>query len=137
MNLGSAALRKLRAIASVCLPVALLGSTFVSNSLAQQSSANPMRLTLEQATTLALKQNHSIHLRSLSVEQMQNKKDESRASYLPQLKTSGSVLHVTELEGVQIPAGALADPPPIDPVPAQSLVIGQGSDTALHRGCGA
>jgi outer membrane protein TolC len=136
MNFDSAVLREIRAAAKVCLPLALLGSTFVSNLLAQQSPANPMRLTLEQATALALKQNHSIHLRSLSVEQVQNKKDEARSSYLPQLKTSGSVLHVTELEGVQFPAGALGTYPPIGPVPAHPLVVGQGSDTAYTGGVG-
>ena len=70
-----------------------------------------MQLTLEQAINLAEKQNHSIHLRSLSVEQTQSKKDEARSNYLPQIKTSGSVLHVTELEGIAIPAGAFGHYP--------------------------
>jgi outer membrane protein TolC len=65
-----------------------------------------MQLTLEQAINLALKQNHSIRFRSLSVEQMQSKKDEAKSNYLPQIKASGGVLHVTEFEGVEIPAGA-------------------------------
>src|SRR6201999_2320122 len=96
--------RELRSAARLCLPLALLGSTFVTSSVAQQASAGPMQLTLEQAIDLALKQNHSIHLRNLSVEQMQSKKDEARSNYLPQIKASGSVLHVPELEGVAIPA---------------------------------
>jgi outer membrane protein TolC len=95
-----------------------------------------MRLTLEQAINLALKQNRSIHLRSLSVEQTQSKKDEARSNYLPQLKTSGSILHLTELEGVAIPAGSFGSYPSTGPVPAQSLVIGQGSDTAYTGGVG-
>ena len=103
MKSASAARRELRAAARLCLPLALLGSTFITTSVAQQSSANPMQLTLEQAINLALKQNHSVHLRSLSVEQMQSKKDEARSNYLPQLKASGSVLHVTELAGVADP----------------------------------
>ena len=95
-----------------------------------------MRLTLEQAINLALKQNRSIHLRSLSVEQTQSKKDEARSNYLPQLKTSGSILHLTELEGVAIPAGSFGSYPSTGPVPTQSLVIGQGSDTAYTGGVG-
>jgi outer membrane protein TolC len=43
----------------------------------------PIQLTLEQASNRALKQNHSVHLRSLSVEQMQSRKDEARSNYLP------------------------------------------------------
>ena len=88
-----------------------------------------MQLTLEQAIKLALKQNHSIHLRSLSVDQMQSKKGEARSNYLPQVKASGSVLHITELAGVEIPAGAFGSFPSTGPVPAKSLFIDQGSDT--------
>ena len=95
-----------------------------------------MQLTLEQAIKLALKQNHSIHLRSLSVDQMQSKKDEARSEYLPQMKTSGGVLHVTAVEGVDIPPGAFGNYPSTGPVPAKSLTIGQGSETWYTGGVG-
>ena len=95
-----------------------------------------MQLTLEQAINLALKQNHSVRLRSLSVEQMQSKKDEARSNYLPQFKASGSVLHITELEGVEIPAGAFGSYVSTGPVPAKSLLIDQGSDTGYVGGVG-
>jgi outer membrane protein TolC len=136
MTSASAARQELRTAARLCLPLALLGSTFVATSVAQQSSANPMQLTLEQAINLALKQNHSVHLRSLSVEQMQNKKDEARSNYLPQLKASGGVLHVTELEGVAIPAGAFGSYPSTGPVPSKPLFIDQGSATWYTGGVG-
>jgi outer membrane protein TolC len=95
-----------------------------------------MRLTLEQAINLALKQNRSVHLRSLSVDQMQSKKDEARSNYLPQLKASGGVLHITELEGVAIPGGAFGNYPSTGPIPAKSLVIDQGSATGYVGGAG-
>ena len=95
-----------------------------------------MQLTLEQAINLALKQNHSIHLRSLSVEQMQSKKDEARSNYLPQVKTSGSVLHVTELAGIEIPTGALGGYTSTGPIPTQSLSVGQGGLTGYTGGVG-
>jgi len=136
MKSCSAARGEIRAAARLCLPLALLGSTFVTTSVAQQSSTNPMQLTLEQAINLALKQNRSIHLRSLSVEQTQSKKDEARSNYVPQLKTSGSILHLTELEGVEIPAGSLGSYPSTGPVPTQSFFVGQGSDTAYTGGVG-
>src|SRR5277367_4969144 len=136
MTSGSSARREVRAVARLCFPLALLGSTFVTTSVAQQSSANPMQLTLEQAINLALKQNHSVHLRSLSVERMQSKKDEARSNYLPQIKTSGSVLHVTEVEGIAIPAGAFGSYPSTGPVPSKPLVIDQGSATWYTGGVG-
>jgi outer membrane protein TolC len=95
-----------------------------------------MRLTLDQAIDLALKQNHSVRLQSLSVEQMQSKNDEAWSNYLPQIKTSGSVLHVTELAGVEIPAGAFGSYPSAGPVPLKSLFIDQGSATGYTGGVG-
>jgi outer membrane protein TolC len=137
MTSASAARRELRAAARLCLPLALLlGSTFITTSVAQQSSANPMQLTLEQAINLALKQNHSVRLRSLSVEQMQSRKDEAKSNYLPQIKASGSVLHVTQFEGVEIPAGAFGSYQSTGPVPAKSLVIDQGGLTGYMGGVG-
>jgi outer membrane protein TolC len=131
-----AARRELRVTVRRCLPLALLGSTFVASAVAQQPSANPMQLTLDQAINLALKQNHSVHLRSLSVEQMQSKKDEARSNYLPQVKASGNILHITEIEGVEFPAGAFGNFPSTGPVPSKSLIIDQGSDTAYTGGVG-
>jgi outer membrane protein TolC len=136
MTSASAARRELRAATRLYLLLALLGSILVATSLAQQSSAKPMQLTLEQAINLALKQNHSVHLRSLSVEQMQSKKDEARSNYLPQIKTSGGVLHVTELEGIAIPAGTFGSYPSTGPVPSKPLVIDQGSATWYTGGVG-
>jgi outer membrane protein TolC len=95
-----------------------------------------MRLTLDQAIDLALKQNHSVHLRSLSVEQMQSMKDEARSNYLPQIKASGGTLHVTELAGIEIPAGAFGRFPSTGPVPSTSLFIDQGAATGYTGGVG-
>ena len=136
MTSAPAARRRFRTVATLCLPLALLGSTFIGTSVAQQSSSDPMQLTLEQAINLALKQNHNVRLRSISVEQMQRKKDEARSGYLPQIKTSGSVLHVTELEGVAIPAGAFGSYPSTGPVPSKPLFVDQGSATWYTGGVG-
>lgn len=118
------------------LPLSILGWALCMQAVAQEPSPAPTRLTLYQAIDLALKQNHSVRLRSLSVEQMQSKKDEARANYLPQIKASGSTLHITELEGVAIPAGAFGSPPSAGPVPSKSLFIDQGSATWFTGGVG-
>jgi outer membrane protein TolC len=101
-------------------------------STAQQNS--PVHLSLNQAIDLAIKQNRSVHLRSLAVEDMHSKKDEARSNYMPQLKTSGGIHHVTELAGVEIPASAFGNFPSTGSVPAKSLFIDQGSDTAYTGG---
>jgi outer membrane protein TolC len=126
----------LRSAAWMFVPLSLLGWVFCTHAVAQQSTPAPMRLTLDEAIDLALKQNHSVRLRSLSIEQMQSKKDEARANYLPQIRASGSTLHVTELAGIEIPAGAFGNYPSTGPVPSKSLFIDQGSATGYIGGVG-
>jgi outer membrane protein TolC len=126
----------LRSAGWLFLLLSLLGSAFCTPVVAQPSSPTPMRFTLDQAIDLALKQNHSVRLGSLSVEQMQSKRDEARSNYLPQIKASGSTLHVTELEGIEIPAGAFGSHPSTGPIPSKSLFIDQGSATWYTGGVG-
>ena len=133
---ASIARLKPRAAAWLLLPLSLLGSTFATRTVAQQPAQTPMRLTLDQAIDLALKQNYSVRLRSLSVEQMQSKKDEAQSNYLPQIKASGSTLHLTELAGIEIPAGAFGSYASTGPVPSKSLFIDQGSATGYTGGVG-
>jgi outer membrane protein TolC len=116
------------------LAVTLIGLPLNQNAVGQKNA--PMHLTLDQAIDLALKQNHSIHLRSLSVDQMRSKKDEARSNYLPQIKASGSVLHVTEFAGIEIPAGAFGNFPSTGPVPSKPLFIDQGGLTGYTGGVG-
>ena len=136
MMSASIAQCKLRAAAWLFVTLSLPGSTIGTRAVAQQSSPAPMRLTLDQAIDLALKQNHSVRLRSLSVEQMQSKKDEARSNYSPQIKASGSTLHVTELAGIQIPAGAFGVYSATGAIPSKPLFIDQGSDTGYTAGVG-
>ena len=74
---------RLRSAASLFLSISLFGGGFCARVAAQQASPAPMQLTLDQAINLALKQNHSVRLRSLSVEEMESKKDEARSNYFP------------------------------------------------------
>ncbi len=133
---ASIAQPRLCSTAWVCLPFALMVLALCNPAVAQPSSPVAKRLTLDQAIDLALKQNHSIRLRTLSVDQMQSKKDEARSNYLPQIKATGSILHITELEGVAIPAGAFGSFPSTGPVPSKPLVIDQGSATGYTGGVG-
>jgi outer membrane protein TolC len=125
---------KPRSVVRLLLTATLIGLPLSQGVMSQQNA--PVHLTLDQAIDLALKQNHSIHLRSLSVDQMQSRKDEARSNYLPQIKASGSVLHVTELAGVEIPAGAFGNFPSTGPVPTKSLLVDQGSLTGYTFGVG-
>ena len=115
--------------------VAILFSPMgIPDLVAQQNT--PLHLSLDQAIDLATKQNHSVRLHSLAVEDMRSKKDAARAGYMPQMSTSGGVHHVTQLAGIEIPAGSFGSFSSTGPVPAHSLFIGQGTDTAYTGGVG-
>src|ERR1700722_6155399 len=96
----------------------------------------PLRLTLSQAIDLALKQNRSLKLAQLAVVDNENKKEIARAAYFPHIKNESSLLHVTELEGVQVPVGAFGVPAATGAIPPQTLFLGQGSLTTYTSGTG-
>lgn len=112
---------------------ALLGQNL---SLAQVPSGTPVKLTLSQAIDLALKQNRTLQLARLAVSDSEHKKEIARSAYFAHIKNESSILHVTELAGVEIPAGAFGVPASTGAIPGKSLFIGQGSATAYTSGTG-
>src|ERR1700685_3032172 len=101
---------------------------------AQQTAA--MHLTLPQAMDLALKQNRSLGLARLGVADSEHKKQIARSDYFPHIKNESSVLHITELAGVEIPAGAFGNHASTGPIPGETLFLDQGSLTTYTSGTG-
>jgi outer membrane protein TolC len=89
-------------------------------------SPSARSLTLDEAVQLALKNNHTVHLAALKVEQLQHEKDVARSYYYPVLKNDSSVRHITNLEDIVVPAGAFGVISGTA-IPAQPTAIGQGS----------
>lgn len=117
---------------TVILALSQLGLARVG--LAQ--SGPPLELTLPQAIDLALKQNRDLQLAQLAVIARQRDKQIARAAYFPQIKNESTVLHITELAGVSVPAGAFGTSVPPGPIPAHHLVIDQGALTGYTSGTG-
>jgi outer membrane protein TolC len=113
---------------------AVLLQTYQAATACPQNSAI-MQLTLSQAIDLALKQNRSLKLAQLDVVDSEQKKNIARAGYLPRLKNESTVIHVTELQQLVIPAGSL-QAPGIGPIPTTTAVIGQGTFTGYTSGTG-
>jgi outer membrane protein TolC len=95
-----------------------------------------MQLNLSQAIDLALKQNKTLKLAQLGVVDSEYKKDIAHAAYFPKIRNESSILHVTELAGVEIPAGAFGVHKATGPIPGQSLFIDQGALTSYTSGTG-
>ena len=103
---------------------------------AHAQSNQPMPLTLTQAIDLALKQNRELKLAQLSVTDREHKKEIARSAYFPQITNDSKVTHITELAGVEIPAGAFGNHPDTGLIPGQTLFLDQGLLTAYTSGTG-
>jgi outer membrane protein TolC len=104
--------------------------------VARAQEVAPTHLTLPQAIDLALKQNRSLGLARLAVTETEHKKEMARSAYFPHIKNESSVLHITELAGVDIPAGAFGVHASTGAIPSQNLFIDQGSLTSYTSGTG-
>jgi outer membrane protein TolC len=132
-------LQKIRhTLLRVMMPMLSCATAFLAQnaSIAQVPSGAPVTLTLSQAIDLALKQNRTLQLAHLAVSDSERKKEIARSAYFPQIKNESSILHVTELAGVEIPAGAFGVPASTGAIPGKSLFIGQGSATTYTSGTG-
>jgi outer membrane protein TolC len=70
------------------------------------------------------------------VKDNESRKQIARAAYFPHIKNESTLLHVTELAGVEIPAGAFGVHPSTGLIPEQDLFIGQGGLTSYTSGTG-
>jgi outer membrane protein TolC len=95
-----------------------------------------MELTLPQAIDLALKQNRNLQIAQLAVVESEQRKKVARADYFPRISNQSTAIHVTEIQQLVIPEGALGIDPGIGPIPAKTAVIGQGTFTAYTSGTG-
>jgi outer membrane protein TolC len=103
---------------------------------ARAQNTAPMPLTLSQAIDLALKQNRDLQLAQLAVVDSQHKKEIARSAYFPHITNQSEILHITDLAGVQIPAGAFGNHPDTGLIPGQNLFLDQGAHTSYTSGTG-
>jgi outer membrane protein TolC len=105
--------------------------------VASGSEARPdhaeVQLTLPTAVQMALDHNRRIRLANLAVTDSEEQKKLAESHYYPILKNQSAVLHITEIEGVKIPAGALGQTT-TGLIPAEPLDIGQGASTTYTSG---
>src|SRR6201994_1850049 len=107
----------------------------ISENGGAQNSA-PLRLSLSQAIDMALKENRDLKLARLAVTDSEHKREIARSAYFPHIKNESSVLHLTDLAGVQFPAGSFGTHPSTGPIPGHNLVIDQGALTTYTSGTG-
>jgi len=110
--------------------IAVAAGIFAATS---QYAAEVRHLTLTEAVHLAISQNHALKIARLKVAEGQQAKAGQRSGYFPSLKNESTLLHVTELERLGIPAGAFGTAGG-SLVPAQNTSLPQGQTTLYTSG---
>ncbi len=110
-----------------------LGATAAFGQPSERSS--PRRITLDEAVGMALANNHSVRLARLSVDEKEHAKEAARSSYFPQIRNDTNIVHLTDTQLVEIPAGGLGVVG-ANLLPPQSLILNQGGINLLSNGTG-
>jgi outer membrane protein TolC len=90
-------------------------------------------LKLDEAVRLAIQQNRMLRIARLKVKENEAKKSEARSDYFPVITNQSNALHISELQNIVLPAGALgsAGGSLIPPVTAS---VEQGKNTLYTSG---
>ena len=90
-------------------------------------------LKLTEAVRLALEQNRVLKIARFKVQENEHKKEGARSDYFPVITNQSNVLHISELQDVTIPAGALGSAAG-SPIPNRGTTLQQGKDTLFSSG---
>ena len=112
---------------------ALIAAGLSMLAAAPQYAADTRHLTLTEAVHLALAQNHSLKIARLKVQENEQKKAGEHSGYFPALTNQSNVVHITELQQIQIPGGAFGVVNGTA-IPTQGLSLGQGKTTLVSSG---
>ena len=131
-----------RCVITFWLTVAPLSAVAVSQARTDDPIAVPssslqssaMRLTLATAVAMGLQHNRHLLLARDAVRDGAEQKRIAESHLYPVLKNQSGALYITDLEGIRIPAGALAANTPIGPLPPANIVVGQGAQSTYTSG---
>lgn len=133
-----ASMRLLSAVSFVSATTWLVCAAFEAHAQDAASApvAAPVRLTLPAAVDMAIAHNRKLKLARLAVSDGMEQKRIAESHYYPSIKNESAVLHITALEGVVIPAGALSSGTSAGSIPSQTLRLDQGAATSYTSGTG-
>jgi outer membrane protein TolC len=91
------------------------------------------QITLGEAVRLALAQNRTLKIARLKIQENEQRKQGARSDYFPTITNHSDALHISELQNISIPAGALGTAAG-SPIPAQNVTLSQGKETLISSG---
>jgi outer membrane protein TolC len=84
---------------------------------------------------LALAQNHVVRLARLAADEKDRAKEVAKSAYFPQVTNETTVVHLTDTQLIEIPAGGLGVVGAA-PIPPETLILNQGGVSAVTNGTG-
>jgi outer membrane protein TolC len=102
-------------------------------SAAPQNAAESRRITLTEAVHLAIRQNRALKIAHLKVTENEQNKAGQRSAYFPSITNQSNALHITDLQNIAIPAGALGSVGGSF-IPSRSVTLPQGQNTFFTSG---
>jgi outer membrane protein TolC len=96
-------------------------------------TARVLHITLAEAVRLALAQNRTLKIARLKIQENEQRKQGARSDYFPTITNQSSALHISELQNISIPPGALGTAAG-SPIPAQNATLSQGKETLISSG---
>ncbi len=88
--------------------------------------AQPRKLTLDEAVSLATQHNSTVKIAGDKVKEMDARVHGARASYFPSLSNDTTAVHIVQEQVIDIPQGALGVYPQIGPIPGAGESLAQG-----------
>ncbi len=95
------------------------------------AQAQPRKLTLDEAVSLATQHNSSVKIAGYKVKEMDARVHGARASYFPALSNDSSAVHIADQQHIDIAPGALGVYPQIGPLPSTGISLAQGNPNFL------
>jgi len=102
----------------------------------ERQAAAPRLITLREALELASQNNHRVRIARSEVDEKQRAKDVAKSGYFPVVHTESTVIHVTDTQLIELPAGSLGTVGN-SLIPPSSLIVNQGAQTFKTFGTGA
>ena len=98
-------------------------------ALASAAMGQERKLTIEEAIDLALRANHGLKAATYQVAAEEQKRRIARSSYFPSITNESTLLHITDLQRVEVPAGAFGPD-----IPSSNVFLTQGTKTLETSG---
>jgi len=98
-------------------------------AMASGAMAQQRRLTIQEAIDLALRANHSLRAASYQVSAEEEKRRIAKSNYFPSITNESNILHITDLQRVEVPAGAFGSG-----IPVSNTFLSQGTQTFESSG---